>query len=107
MAARRTGHIVNVLSTACLADLATYAIYTAAKSGLEGLTRVMTKELRDQGVAVTAVYPGGTDLQAVEGADTPYMRADDVAAVVVSVLASQGNAIVQKIVLRPFADTNY
>jgi NAD(P)-dependent dehydrogenase (short-subunit alcohol dehydrogenase family) len=107
MAPRRAGHIVNVLSSACLANLATYAIYTAAKCGLEGLTRVLTKELRDCGVAVTAANPGTTDVKDETQPDRPYMRADDVAATIVALLRHQGNSVVQKIVMRPLADNNY
>lgn len=103
MRAQRHGHIVNVLTSACLGSYETYAAYTAAKKGLEGLTRVLAKELRSANVRVTALFPGGTDSKNVYGPDTPYLRPQDVADVVCAILASE-RAVLQEVVVRTLDD---
>ncbi|MCU0492618.1 MAG: SDR family oxidoreductase [Chloroflexaceae bacterium] len=45
-----------------------FAAYTAAKYGVEGLTRVLAKDLRRYGINVNAIHPGGF-------ADTRLVRA--------------------------------
>jgi 3-oxoacyl-[acyl-carrier protein] reductase len=99
-------HIVNILSSACLADLPTYAIYTTAKCGLEGLTRVLTKEARSRGIKVTAIYPGST-VKEISSRGSPFMSPEEVSYAVISALLSPGNSVTQRIVLRSLADTNY
>lgn len=103
MRERRQGHIVNVLTSACLGSYETYAAYTAAKKGLEGLTRVLSKELRSANVRVTALFPGGTDSREAYGAETPYLRPQEVADVVCAILASE-RAVLQEVVVRTLDD---
>lgn len=67
MIERGGGNIINL--GAPLDKIATpgFAAYYAAKCGLDGLTRVMAKDLRRYGINVNALHPGGF-------ADTRLMR---------------------------------
>jgi NAD(P)-dependent dehydrogenase (short-subunit alcohol dehydrogenase family) len=58
MRARRRGHIINISSMAGLAALPGIAYYTGSKFALEGMSEVLSKEVRDFGVHVTAIAPG-------------------------------------------------
>ena len=58
MRVRRHGHIINISSMAGLATLPGIAYYTGSKFALEGISEVLSKELRDFGVHVTAIAPG-------------------------------------------------
>lgn len=107
MSERGVGHIVNVLSSACLHPLPTYAAYTAAKRGLEGLTRVLMKEARPHGVKVSALFPGSTDTRFKFGPQTPYSKASQIAEAILFMLDSPPDAVVQEMIVRPLADTNY
>jgi L-xylulose reductase len=51
------GAIVNVSSVAALVGIPDHAAYCASKAGLDGLTRVMARELAPQGIRVNAVHP--------------------------------------------------
>ncbi|MCM2474259.1 SDR family oxidoreductase [Rhizobium sp. CG5] len=53
----RKGAIVNVSSVAAFVGIPDHAAYCASKSGLDGLTRVMAKELAPQGIRVNGVHP--------------------------------------------------
>lgn len=56
---RRTGHVVNVVSTAAKRAWPNAAVYHASKWGLLGLSHAMHVEGRDLGISVTAVVAGG------------------------------------------------
>jgi NAD(P)-dependent dehydrogenase (short-subunit alcohol dehydrogenase family) len=66
MAARRTGRIVFVASTAGLKGYAYVAPYVAAKHGVVGLMRALAVEYAKTGVTVNAVCPGFMDTDMLE-----------------------------------------
>ncbi|MGO7733613.1 SDR family oxidoreductase, partial [Rhizobium johnstonii] len=53
----RPGAIVNVSSVASLVGIPDHAAYCASKGGLDGLTRVMAKELAPHGIRANGVQP--------------------------------------------------
>jgi NAD(P)-dependent dehydrogenase (short-subunit alcohol dehydrogenase family) len=53
----KCGAIVNVSSVAAFVGIPDHAAYCASKSGLDGLTRVMAKELAPKGIRVNGVHP--------------------------------------------------
>jgi L-xylulose reductase len=55
--AGRKGAIVNVSSVAAFVGIADHAAYCASKSGLDGLTRVMAKELAPHGIRTNGIHP--------------------------------------------------
>src|SRR4029079_1607237 len=56
---RRSGHIVNIVSTAAKRAWANASAYHASKWGLLGFTHALHVEARQHGVKVTAVIAGG------------------------------------------------
>ena len=88
------GDIVVVASVAGLRGAADEAVYAATKFAQVGLVGGLDRELREKGVRVSAICPGGTATEFAMGAgrtpDMPglarMMRAEDVAAAVVTVL---------------------
>jgi 2-deoxy-D-gluconate 3-dehydrogenase len=74
VAARKTpGRIINIASMLSFQGGIRVAAYTAAKSGLAGLTKAMANELAPMGICVNAIAPGymATD-------NTSALRADAV-----------------------------
>lgn len=59
MIAAGGGNIINVSAPLDRIAAPGFAAYYAAKCGVEGLTRVMAKDLRRYGVNVNAIHPGG------------------------------------------------
>jgi 3-oxoacyl-[acyl-carrier protein] reductase len=92
MAERGWGRIVNVSSvTGPLVTIRGSAAYSAAKAGVDGLTRALALELGPSGVIVNSVAPGwigtasSTDEELRAGAHTPLGRPgtpEEVAAVI-------------------------
>jgi NAD(P)-dependent dehydrogenase (short-subunit alcohol dehydrogenase family) len=66
MAARKSGRIVFVASTAGLKGYAYVAPYVAAKHGVVGLMRALATELVRTGVTVNAVCPGFVETDMLE-----------------------------------------
>jgi hypothetical protein len=60
MREQRSGHIVNVISSAGLLAVPGFAAYNATKSGLFTFSRTLRRELRGSGVRVSAFCPGST-----------------------------------------------
>ncbi len=61
VAAGRGGHLVNVSSAAGLIGLPWHAAYSASKFGLRGVSEVLRFDLRQHGIGVSLVCPGGVD----------------------------------------------
>jgi len=59
IAAKRGGHLVNVSSAAGLVGLPWHAAYSASKFGLRGVSEVLRFDLREHGIGVSLVCPGG------------------------------------------------
>jgi gluconate 5-dehydrogenase len=58
MVPRNWGRIINTVSATVRLGRATVSAYTAAKTGLDGLTRQMAIEFATSGVTVNAIAPG-------------------------------------------------
>ncbi len=107
MKARRSGHLVNVLSTVVLHGCELVALYSAMKHGLHGATQVLIKEARPHGVKVTGVYPGGTD-SSFRVEDRPdYLQPASVAHMIAGVLFAPADVVVHELAFRPLVETNF
>jgi 3-oxoacyl-[acyl-carrier protein] reductase len=88
------GDIVIVASVAGLRGAGDEAVYAATKFAQVGLAGALDRELREKGIRVTAICPGGVATEFAMGTGrTPDMpgleemlRPEDVAAAIVSVL---------------------
>jgi NAD(P)-dependent dehydrogenase (short-subunit alcohol dehydrogenase family) len=58
MRERRSGHIINITSMGGFVTMPGIAYYCGSKFALEGMSEVLAKEVKDFGIAVTAVAPG-------------------------------------------------
>ncbi|MBM4037521.1 MAG: 3-oxoacyl-ACP reductase FabG [Planctomycetes bacterium] len=61
MLSRGAGSVVNVASVHSVATYTPYAVYSASKAGLCGLTRGLAVEFASRGIRFNAVLPGNTD----------------------------------------------
>ena len=59
MRSQRSGHIINIASTAATRAWANAAAYHASKWGLRGFSRALGVEGRPFGIRVTTIIPGG------------------------------------------------
>lgn len=61
MLARKRGHIVNIVSVSGVIGEAEAAGYNATKWAVRGFSYSLLKEVRDKGIRVTVVNPGGVN----------------------------------------------
>jgi short-subunit dehydrogenase len=107
MAGRRSGHIINVISTIAKTSQPNYAIYSAMKYGLMGFTKCLIKEAREVNVKVTAVYPGGTDTDFRTEERPDYLSAESAAQMIVHCMTAPADVVVHDLTYRPMVESNF
>lgn len=98
MKSRRSGHIVNIASTAGKRGFAGGGAYCASKFGVAGLSEAMRYEARAFDVRVTCVFPStvATDMIArgMPGHDlSKAIQPEDVASAIVAAVSMEGRAM--------------
>ena len=101
------GMIVNVLSSCCKANITTMGGYTASKKAMEALSKILVKEVKDKGIKVLDVYPGGVDTNFRVNERTDYLRPETIAKHIIYVLENNEDGMMQEIVCRPVVENNY
>jgi NAD(P)-dependent dehydrogenase (short-subunit alcohol dehydrogenase family) len=92
--ARGSGHIIQVSSVAGVLSLPGLGIYHASKFGLEGFTASLAAEVKDFGIKVTLVEPGGyaTDWAGPSAVQSEHLPAyDDFRAGMTRISARRGD----------------
>jgi NAD(P)-dependent dehydrogenase (short-subunit alcohol dehydrogenase family) len=101
----RRGHIVTIGSIAATRYLPECGAYTAAKSAQAALMRTLAEEARPSGVRVTHVHAGAVDTPLWDDrADvdrTRMMQPQELAALIVDILARPGVALEEVTILPP------
>jgi NAD(P)-dependent dehydrogenase (short-subunit alcohol dehydrogenase family) len=107
MAPRRSGHILNVVSTIARTSVENNSVYCSLKYALHGFTLCLIKEARPSGVKVTGVYPGGTDTDFRPEARPDYLRPESAAHMIVGCINAPDDVIVHELVFRPLVESNF
>jgi short-subunit dehydrogenase len=100
----KKGHIFSMSSIAGITAYASGGSYSITKYAMQGFTKCLREELKEDGIKVTAVLPGATFTASWEGVDLPherFMKAEDVAESVWSAYSLSDRTVVEEIVLRP------
>lgn len=106
MRERKSGLVINIMSSACLFSSEGVGAYSASKSGFDALARILRKEVRNDHIGVCSIYPGGVDTPFRANARPDYLRPDDVTAAILQVISAGPGVAYDEIVLRPFVETN-
>ncbi|VGO20632.1 SDR family oxidoreductase [Pontiella sulfatireligans] len=107
MGERKSGHIVNVVSTIAKTSQPNYSIYSTMKYGLMGFTKCLIKEAREVNVKATAVYPGGTDTDFRPEERSEYLAADSAAKMIVHCITAPDDVVVHDLTYRPMVESNF
>ena len=107
MIARKTGRIINISSVAGLKPLVDQTAYCASKHGLNGLSKTLAMELRQYGIGVHSICPGGVDTrlaqEAMPGRDkSDWMTPEDIAHACLYLASLSPRATTDEIVVRRF-----
>lgn len=105
--AKKSGMIINILSTSCLFASPGIGGYSASKSTLDAVSKVLRKEMRPYNIKVCSIYPGGTDTPFRENERPDYLNPETVAKVVLNAIKLPDEAAVDEIVVRPFVEDNF
>ena len=105
MKARGGGWIVNVSSLAGKNAFPGGAAYCASKSGLNAFSEALMQEVRHDGIRVTYVMPGSVRTRFSSGGDEAgsewKLAPEDVAQVVMDLLAHPDRSLPSRVELRP------
>lgn len=105
MSARKSGLIVNVLSSCCLFNNPLAGSYTATKDAMEAISKILTKEVKSDNIGVCNVYPGGVDTNFRALPNHNYLKPETVAKMIKHCIEVE-EGCVHDIVLRPFIEDN-
>ena len=105
MAKRKQGLFVNVLSTCCLFSNPMTGSYSATKDAMEGMSKILLKEVKQDNIGVCNVYPGGTDTNFRPNPNNNYLRPETIAKMIKDCIEIE-DGCVHDIVIRPFVEDN-
>ena len=105
MAEKQCGLIVNILSSCCLYNNPTMGGYTASKDAMEAISKILTKEVKNDHIGVCSVYPGGVDTNFRAVPNHNYLKPETVAKMVKACIENE-EGCVHDIVIRPFIEDN-
>lgn len=98
-------HIINIASIAGKIGNPQLTGYNASKFGVRGFSEALFKEVRYDGIKVTCFYPGSiaTDFFGKNDMETHsnMMQPDEVADVLINVLETPDNFLINDITMRP------
>ena len=97
------GHIINIASIAGLLGNPTLGGYNASKFGVRGFSEALMKEVREDGIKVSCVYPGSieTNFSMSSSATTNKMTPYDIASTVMHLIETDDNYLISEVVMRP------
>jgi len=105
MAEKNSGLFVNILSSCCLFHNPMAGSYTATKNAMEGISKILTKEVRTENIGVCNVYPGGVDTNFRTVGNSSYLKPETVAKMIKTCIENE-EGCVHDIVIRPFIEEN-
>lgn len=99
-------HIVNISSIAGTNGVEQMSGYVATKHAVRGISHSLFKELREDGIKVTCVYPGSVEtdfFNNITGSSgsSNKMRPEDVALTVVETIGTHPNYLIADVEMRP------
>lgn len=102
----RVCHITNICSIAGTLGNPQLSGYNASKYGLRGFSEALFKELRYDGIKVTCINPGSIETRFFEDAGAGEMHSnmmhpDDVAKILIDILETADNLLINEITMRP------
>lgn len=106
MKALGESHIINIASIAGLTGIPNMSGYCATKYAVRGLSHSLYKEVRNEGVKVTCIYPGSVNTHFFDDIDSVttnenMMRPQDIAGTILNCLQTHPNYHQIDIEVRP------
>lgn len=106
MKERKDGHIINVLSSVCKHSIVDSGAYSASKQAMNTLHQILLKEVKDDNIRVSGIYPGGIDTNFRANERPDYLHPATVAKAIIDVMNVE-DGVVHELVLRPMVENNF
>lgn len=106
MKEKKDGLIVDILSSVCLHDNMNVAAYTASKQAMNAIHKALVKEVREDNIKVSGIYPGGINTHFRELERPDYLDPEKLAKVIVDTLFLE-DGVVHDLVIRPMVENNF
>jgi len=104
------GRVINVVSTSAMQGYEHQAAYCASKHGLLGLMRALALEVKNDGVHVHNLCPGGVDTDFIKGtklgdrlAGQTMIAPEDIAQMIVFLMKQPANIDLAEMTIRRFS----
>ena len=97
-------YIFNICSTASINAYENGASYCISKHALLGMSKVLRKELMNDGVMVSSILPGATLTDSWAGVDLPasrFMKTSSISDAIWFAWENRENCVLEEILLRP------
>jgi short-subunit dehydrogenase len=101
MVAARNGLIINVGSRMAVEPHATTTAYAASKAALLAFTKTLALEVKQHGVKLTLLAPGGTMTNIATPKHEGYLEPAAIADAIVYITENSGNAWVRELTVLP------
>ena len=100
------GHIINIASIAGTTGVPNMAGYAGTKHAVRGISHSLYKEVRQEGIKVTCIYPGSVRTNFFDGIDSVQtsehmMRPEDMAETILHAIQTHKNFHLVDIEMRP------
>lgn len=105
MKEKQSGLFVNILSSCCLFNNPMTGSYSASKDAMEGISKILVKEVKADNIGVCNVYPGGIDTNFRANANADYLRPETVAKMIKMCIENE-DGCVHDLVIRPYVENN-
>lgn len=106
MVEKKKGNVINILSSCCKYNNPSIGSYTASKKAMEAISAILAKEVKDKGIVVTGIYPGGVDTNFRELDRPDYLNPETIAKQIPLIIENE-DGLIQEIVIRPIVENNY
>ena len=106
------GTIINIVSVVGHKGYVNQSLYGASKHAITGFTKVLAKEVQEDGIRVHLLSPGGVYTEMVANVrpdlDPTYLiKPVDIADIILFLLKSRGNAVIDSINIRRVNNTPF
>lgn len=101
---KKRGHIFNICSVVSKTPRKEAASYSISKFALLGFNKVLSEEMRDYKVKVTAVLPGSVNTASWDGIDAPkelFVQPKDIADAIVCAYRTSKHAFIEELTIKP------
>ena len=113
MSKKKSGRIINIISTASLRGIPNESVYCSAKWGVRGFTQALQEEAAPFGVGVSSILPGGVktpfwaDARESNTDMDAFLDPKSIADAVIFCMNQPSSVVARELVIRSISDNDF